>query len=191
VSVIGLVLNTYLTAQRGRDEEQLGQDRSVANTQLRVTMQAQQLRDSQHRIDTLHAQLFHLRDRLYDVERARNIAEMYVEMLQTSGSGDQSRKTIRSSLPKRKSMMHEYHPDGGESIRWLTDEEFSPYDDSSAEEGSPVTKAIGGPQACALAAKRRLTLCRRRLARRRLQAAKEDDEPSSPIHRRVDSTPEV
>ncbi|KAG2127011.1 hypothetical protein BD769DRAFT_1387906 [Suillus cothurnatus] len=196
---IGYVaLNDYhlhTPKKRSRDEERVQQDLIVANTQLRVTTQAQrQLRDSQNRIDTLHAQLFDLRDRLYDVERARNIAEMHVELLQTSALGARRRKNPRSPLPKRKTMMHEYYPDGGQSIRWVTDEEFGPYDDSSAEEGSPVTKAVGGPLACGLAARRRLTLSRRQLAWRRLQAAKNadvDDESSSPTQRRVDSTPEV
>ncbi|KAG2089222.1 hypothetical protein BD769DRAFT_1396114 [Suillus cothurnatus] len=176
---IGYVaLNDYhlhTPKKRSRDEERVQQDLIVANTQLRVTTQAQrQLRDSQNRIDTLHAQLFDLRDRLYDVERARNIAEMHVELLQTSALGARRH--------------------GGQSIRWVTDEEFGPYDDSSAEEGSPVTKAVGGPLACGLAARRRLTLSRRQLAWRRLQAAKNadvDDESSSPTQRRVDSTPEV
>jgi hypothetical protein len=131
---------------------------------------------------------------LYDVECAHNIAEMHVELLQMSALGAQCRKNPRSPLPKRKTMMHEYYPDGGQSIRWITGEEFGPYDDSSAEEGSPVTKAVGGLLACGLAARRRLTLSRCQLAWRRLQAAKNadvDDKSSSPTQRRVDSTPEV
>ncbi|KAG1763198.1 hypothetical protein EDD22DRAFT_846606 [Suillus occidentalis] len=78
--------------ERARDEERLVQDQSVEDIQLLVTTQAQQLRDSQDRIDSLHAQLFHLRDRLYDVERARNIAERHVEALQTLKSGGQRRE---------------------------------------------------------------------------------------------------
>jgi hypothetical protein len=131
---------------------------------------------------------------LYDVECARNIAEMHVELLQTSGLGAWHHKNLHSPLPKRKTMMHEYYPDGGQSIRWVTDEEFGPYDDSSAEEGSPVTKAVGGPLACGLAARRCLTLSHRQLAWHCLQAAKNadvDDESSSPTQCRVDSTPEV
>jgi hypothetical protein len=91
-------------------------------------------------------------------------------------------------------MMHEYYPDGGQSIRWITGEEFGPYDDSSAEEGSPVTKAVGGLLACGLAARQCLTLSHCQLAWRRLQAAKNadvDDKSSSPTQRCVDSTPEV
>lgn len=195
MSVVGFVLNIHFPAQRSRDEGRVRQDLIVANTQLRlgleVTTQAQrQLRDSQNRVDSLHSQLFDLRERLYDVERARNIAEMYVEMLQTSGSGDRRRK----NLSKRKTMMHEHYPDGGQSIRWVTDEEFGPYDNSSAEEGPPVTQTVAGPLACGLAASRRLNLSRRRLAWSRLQAAKNasvDNESSSPIHPRVGGTPEV
>ncbi|KAG1862955.1 hypothetical protein C8R48DRAFT_673089 [Suillus tomentosus] len=179
--------------KRSRDEGRVRQDLIVANTQLRlgVTTQAQhQLQDSQNRIDSLHSQVFDLRERLYDVERAHNIAEMYVEMLQTSGLGDRRRK----NLSKRKTMMHEHYPDGGQSIRWVTDEEFGPYDNSSAEEGPPVTQAVAGPLACGLAASQRLTLSRRQLAWRRLQAAKNAsvyNEPSSPTYPRVDGTPEV
>jgi hypothetical protein len=193
--VVGFVLNILLLSQRSRDEERVRQDLIVANTQLQVMTQSErQQRDSQNRIDTLQAELFDLRDRLYEVERARNIAEMHVQLLQTSGFGDRRRKILRSPLPKRKTMMHEHYPDGGQSIRWITDEEFDPYDDSSAEEGSPISKAVVGPLACWSAAKRRLAISRRRLAWCRSQAAKDaraDDEPSSPIHYRVDGTPEV
>ncbi|KAG1742073.1 hypothetical protein EDD22DRAFT_958975 [Suillus occidentalis] len=185
----------HMPRKRSCDEGRVRQDLIVANTQLRlglgVTTQAQrQLRDSQNRIDSLHSQLFDLREKLYDVERARNIAEMYVEMLQTSGSADGRRK----NLSKRKTMMHEHYPDGGQSIRWVTDEEFGPYDNSSAEEGPPVTRAVAGPLACGLAASRSLNLTCHQLAWSRSQAAKNasvDNEPSSPIHPHVDGTPEV
>ncbi|KAG2112792.1 hypothetical protein BD769DRAFT_1391801 [Suillus cothurnatus] len=119
----------------------LGQDHlrigyvALNNYHLHTPKKVQcQLQDSQNRIDTLHAQLFDLQDRLYDVEHACNIAEMHVELLQTSGLGARCHKNLCSLLPKRKTMMHEYYPDGGQSIRWVTDKEFGPYDDSSAEE---------------------------------------------------------
>ncbi|KAG2742981.1 hypothetical protein P692DRAFT_20850759 [Suillus brevipes Sb2] len=130
-----------------------------------------QLRDSQNQINTLHAELFDLRDRLHNIECAHNIAEMYM-----------------------KTMMHEHYPDGGQSIRWITDKEFDLYDDSSAEEGSPMSKAIAGPLTCGLAAQRSLNLSHCQLAWCHLQAAKDthtDDEPSSPIYFHVDGTPEV
>ncbi|KAG2370347.1 hypothetical protein BDR07DRAFT_1370885 [Suillus spraguei] len=138
--------------------------------------------------------LFNLRGRLYDIERARNITEMYVEMLQTLGLGGKHSKILHSPLAKRKSMMHEYHLDGGQLIRWLTDEEFSLYDNSSAEEGSPVISTVGVPLACGLAARQHLTLSRCQLACRHLQTAKDtdvDDEPSSPMHHCADGSPEV
>ncbi|KAG1765103.1 hypothetical protein EDD22DRAFT_732352, partial [Suillus occidentalis] len=101
--------------QRARDNERA--DRSLANTQLMT--QAQQLRDAQNRIDTLHAQLFDLRSKLYDSQRACDKAELRVEMLQSQISG--SHRKLRSPPPKRKSLMHEHYPDGGQSIRWLSD----------------------------------------------------------------------
>jgi hypothetical protein len=193
--VLGFVLNIHLPAQQSCDEEQVRQDLIVANTQLQVIMQAKrQLRDLQNRINTLHAELFDLRDRLYNIERAHNIVEMHMQLLQTSGFGGRCCKNLCFPLPKRKTMMHEHYPDGGQSIRWITDEEFDMYDDSSAEEGSPMSKAVAGPLACGLAAQRSLNLSRRQLAWCCLQAAKDthaDDEPSSPIHFHVDGTPEV
>ncbi|KAG1806957.1 hypothetical protein EV424DRAFT_1577580 [Suillus variegatus] len=69
---------------------------------------------------------------------------------------------LHSPPPKRKSMVHKYYSDGGQSIRWLTDEEFEPYDELSAnEESSPVVKAVGGPLSCGLADRRRMSLSRR------------------------------
>ncbi|KAG1719008.1 hypothetical protein EDD22DRAFT_855142, partial [Suillus occidentalis] len=181
-----MMLNTmslsFSDAKRGAlryvnacNEEQLRQDQSVNNIQLLVMTQAQQLQDSQDRIDSLHVQLFHLRERLYDVECARNIVERHVEALQTLKSGGKRCENSHSPLAKRKSLMQEYYPDGGQSIRWLMDEEFSPYNDLSTEdsEGSLAdTRPVAGPWASK-------------------DARDADDEPSSPAHRRVDGTPEV
>jgi hypothetical protein len=146
--------------------EDIDDDRT---TQLMA--QAQQLRDSQNRIDNLHTQLFDLRSRLYEVEHAHNMAEIQrLETLQTQRRGSRDhRRTMKlhSPPPKRKSMVHEYYSDGGQSIRWLTDEEFEPYDELSAnEESSPVVKAIGGPLSCGLADRRRMSLSRRWALRR-------------------------
>ncbi|KAG1868693.1 hypothetical protein C8R48DRAFT_771474 [Suillus tomentosus] len=140
--------------------EDIDDDRT---TQLMA--QAQQLRDSQNRIDNLHTQLFDLRSRLYEVEHAHNMAEIQrLETLQTQRRGSRDhRRTMKlhSPPPKRKSMVHEYYSDGGQSIRWLTDEEFEPYDELSAnEESSPVVKAVGGPLSCGLADRQRMSLSR-------------------------------
>ncbi|KAG2140906.1 uncharacterized protein EDB93DRAFT_1252688 [Suillus bovinus] len=156
--------------QRARDEERA--DWSLANTQLLA--QAQQLRDAQARIDTLHAQVFDLRSKLYDSQRACDMADLRVEMLrsQTSGSGGRHHRKMRSPPPKRKSMMPEYYPDGGQSIRWLTDEEFAPYEDLSADE----RQHIGGPACNARAARRCLS---HRLAMGKAKDTIMGDEPRS------------
>lgn len=87
--------------------------------------------------------------------------------------------------------MHEYYPDGGQSIRWLTDEEFAPYDDSSVEEDSHV----GGPSCVGREARRHISASRR-LAMQHLQAAKDtivDDEFASVTYSKgtKEGTPEV
>ncbi|KAG1780463.1 hypothetical protein EV702DRAFT_721725 [Suillus placidus] len=170
-------------------------NRTIANTELMA--QAQQLRDSQNRIDTLHMELFNLRGRLYDVEvqHARDLAEIQHEMLQMRESGGRYPKKLPSPPPKRKSMAHEYYPDGGQSIRWLTDEEFEPYDELSAEEGPLVAKVVGGPSSCVLAARRHMSLSRR-WALHHFQKVKDtradvDYKPVSATHRRVNGTPEI
>ncbi|KAG1760570.1 hypothetical protein EDD22DRAFT_954807 [Suillus occidentalis] len=162
--------------------------------------QAQQLRDSQDRIDTLHTQLFDLRSRLYEVEHAHSMAE-YQRMLKTTRGSREHRRTKKphSPPPKRKSMVHEYYPDGGQSIRWLTDEEFEPYGEPPADEGSsPVVKAVPGPLSCGLAARRSMSLSRR-WALRRFQKAREaaaadlhsDESSTSSNHRRAAGSPEI
>ncbi|KAG1782297.1 hypothetical protein EV702DRAFT_373508 [Suillus placidus] len=175
--------------------EDVNDDRT---TQLMA--QAQQLRDSQNRIDTLHTQLFDLRSRLYEVEHAHNMAEIQrPEMLQTQRRGLRDHhhtQKLHSPPPKRKSMVHEYHLDGGQSIRWLTDEEFEPYDEQSANEDSPpVVKAIGGPLSCGLAARQHMSLSRR-WALRRFQKARDpadlNDEPdTSAMHHQMLDDPDA
>jgi hypothetical protein len=156
-----------------------------------------QLRDSQNRIHTLHAELFDLRGRLYDVqvEHARELAEIQREMLQMRKSGRRYSKKLPSPPPKKKTMVHEYYPDGGQSTRWLTDEEFEPYDELSEEESSPVAKVIGGPSLCGSIARRNMALSRR-WALRHFQKIKDsraeaDDKPVGDTHRRAIGTPEI
>ncbi|KAG1790703.1 uncharacterized protein HD556DRAFT_1445986 [Suillus plorans] len=170
-------------------------DQTIANT----LMTQDQLRDSQRRIDTLHTELFDLRGRLYDaqVEHARDLAEIQREMLQMRESSGRNHKKLPSSPPKRKSMVHKYYPDGGQSIRWLTDEEFEPYDELSTEEGSRVAKVVGGPSSCGLAARRRMSLSRR-WSLRRFQKVKDaranaddSEESVSTMYHRANGTPEI
>jgi hypothetical protein len=150
--------------------------------------QAQQLQDAQNRIDMLHAQLFNLHSKLYDSQCACDKTELHVEMLQSQISG--SHRKLCSPPPKRKSLMHEYYPDGGQSIRWLSDEEFPPYGNNlSVEEDLH----IGGPLCTGRAARKSLSASRHLTIMHRLQAANDttvDDEPASVMHCK-EGTPEV
>ncbi|KAG1734934.1 uncharacterized protein EDB91DRAFT_1083938 [Suillus paluster] len=102
------------STQRNRNEDHT--NRSLATTQLFT--QSQQLRDSQAAMETLHGQLFYLHARMYDIERERNRAELCIEMMQMRGST----RRQHVQMPKRKNLHQEWYPDGGGSIRWLTDE---------------------------------------------------------------------
>ncbi|KAG1796531.1 hypothetical protein EV424DRAFT_1546990 [Suillus variegatus] len=170
-------------------------DQTIANT----LMTQAQLRDSQRRIDTLHTELFDLRGRLYDtqVEHARDLAEIQRKMLQMRESSGRNHKKLPSSPPKRKSMVHEYYPDGGQSIRWLTDEEFEPYDELSMEEGSRVAKVVGGPSSCGLAARQHMSLSRH-WALHHFQKVKDaranaddSEESVSTMYHHANGTPEI
>jgi hypothetical protein len=158
--------------QRARDNEQA--DRSLANTQLMT--QAQQLQDAQNRINTLHAQLFNLCSKLYDSQCACDKADLHVEMLQSQISG--SHRKLCLLPPKRKSLMHKHYPDGGQSIRWLSDEEFPPYENLSIEEDLDIR----GPSCTGRAVRKSLSASHHLTIMHHLQAAKDttvDDEPAS------------
>ncbi|KAG2138106.1 uncharacterized protein EDB93DRAFT_1106464 [Suillus bovinus] len=171
-------------------------DQTIANTQL--MMQAQ-LRDSQRQIDTLHTELFDLQGRLYDaqVEHAHELAEIQCEMLQMRESSGRHHRKLPFSPPKRKSMVHEYYPDGGQSIRWLTDEEFKLFDELSREEGPHVAKVVGGPSSCGLVARQNMSLSRcwalRRFQKVKDARANADDseESVSTTYHRANGTPEI
>ncbi|KAG2144484.1 hypothetical protein DEU56DRAFT_754155 [Suillus clintonianus] len=132
---------------------------------------AQQLRDSQATNENLRNQLFDLRARLYDVERARDKAELRVEMLDMKVSGRHRR--LHSPLPKEKTMVSEWYPDGGQSIRWITDDEFEPYDDVPS----------GGPSRGYEARKHLLNDGRRRVGKAKEDIS--DDESTSVVHHEV------
>ncbi|KAG1730505.1 uncharacterized protein EDB91DRAFT_1008508, partial [Suillus paluster] len=105
------------SAQRAHDEERAS--RTLANTQLMT--QAQQLRDLQQTTENLCNQLFDVRDKLYYTERACDKAEMHVEMLQMSTGGGHHQKLPSPVLPRKKSMVSEWFPDGGQSLQWVSD----------------------------------------------------------------------
>jgi hypothetical protein len=101
-------------AQRDRDEDRA--NRSFATVQLLT--QSQQLRDSNAKVENLQGQLFGLRNRLYDAERELDRAQLRIEMMEMTGST--RRRHIR--MPKRKNLQQEWYPEGGGSVRWITDE---------------------------------------------------------------------
>jgi hypothetical protein len=107
-------------AIKARDNERA--NRTLANTH--ILTQSQQLRDAQATIDNLRHQLFEMRSSLYDVERARDKAELRVEMLQLTGPGQRGRaRQLISCLPKAKRLSYEWHPDGGQCTQWLSAED--------------------------------------------------------------------
>lgn len=85
--------------------------------------------------------------------------------------------------------MHEHYPDGGQSIRWLSDEEFPPYGDNSSVEED---LHIGGPSCTGRAARKSLSASRHLTIMHHLQAKDTtvDDEPASVMHCK-EGTPEV
>ncbi|KAG0694477.1 hypothetical protein DFH29DRAFT_788389, partial [Suillus ampliporus] len=102
-----------LLTQHNHDKDRA--NRSLATTQLFT--QSQQLHDSQAATETMHGQLFDLRTCMYDIEREHDRAELCIEMMQMSGSA----RRQHVQMPKRKNLHQEWYPEGGGSIRWITD----------------------------------------------------------------------
>ncbi|KAG2079009.1 hypothetical protein BDR04DRAFT_1166016 [Suillus decipiens] len=101
-------------AQQNCDEDRA--NRSLATVQLLT--QGQQLCDSQASVETLQGQLFDLRSHLYDVECECDWAELCMEMIEMTGSTC----CQHIQMPKCKNLHQEWSPDGGGSVRWITDE---------------------------------------------------------------------
>lgn len=107
---------------RVRDENRA--NRSLQNTQF-LTI-SQQLRDSQANIESLRDQLSDLQGRLHDADRARDRAELKLEMVQMSGmrgrdhSQDHSMR-YRSPKPKVKHLCETVYADGGGSRWYVSD----------------------------------------------------------------------
>jgi hypothetical protein len=101
-------------AQRDHDEDCA--NCSFATVQLLT--QSQQLRDSNVKVKNLQGQLFGLHNRLYDAERELDRAQLHIEMMEMTGS------THRQHIwmPKCKNLQQEWYPEGGGSVRWITDE---------------------------------------------------------------------
>jgi hypothetical protein len=122
-------------AQRDCDEDRV--NRSFATVQLLT--RSQQLRDSNASVKTLQGQLFGLRNRLYDAEHKCDRAQLHIEMMEMTGSTH--RQHIWMS--KRKNLQQEWFPDGGGSVRWITDEGES----TASEAPKPPRLRRAGPSA--------------------------------------------
>jgi hypothetical protein len=123
--------------QRARDEAR--SQRSLENTQL-LTL-SQQLRDAQAVAESLRTQNTILQNHVHDIERARDRAELKLEVLQMAAprtesarGRSRSRAVCRShknwsgiQKVRGKARCERQYPDGGAMTYWVTD--------SSASEG--------------------------------------------------------
>lgn len=127
----GMELMSKLTSaldpslQQARDEERTS--RSLQNTQFLSL--SQQLRDANSTIENLRQQLNNFQTRLHDSERARDRAELKLEMVELSrGRPSQRARTHRTESTKRtlqrirgKVRCEERYPEGGSHTYWVTD----------------------------------------------------------------------
>lgn len=159
MTIISLVLNRHQLKEKADGPRgDVNGNQIAANT---LMVQAQQLRDSQNQIHTLHTKLFNLRGRLDNIQAEHHVlAETQREMWQKIESDGRPRKRLKLSSP----------PLRGQWVEWPTDEEL--YDEPSADEGSPVATIVGGPSSCGLAARRQMSYSRR-WALRRLKKVKD------------------
>ncbi|KAG2085579.1 uncharacterized protein F5147DRAFT_553276, partial [Suillus discolor] len=100
-------------AQRDCDEDHA--NCSFATVQLLT--QSQQLQDSNANVKNLQGQLFGLCNCLYDAECECDRAQLRIEMIEMTGSTHC--RHIR--MPKCKNLQQEWYPEGGGSVRWITD----------------------------------------------------------------------
>ncbi|KAG1723958.1 hypothetical protein EDB19DRAFT_1644979, partial [Suillus lakei] len=101
-------------AQHDHDEDHA--NHSFATVQLLT--QSQQLRDSNANIENLQGQLFGLRNRLYDAEHECDRTQLRIEMMEMTGSTHHR----HIWMPKHENLQQEWYPEGGGSVRWITDE---------------------------------------------------------------------
>lgn len=119
-------------AQRQRDADRA--NRSLQNTQ--ILAMTQQLRDAQQQTDVIRAQLNDIQQRLHESERARDRAELRLEVIQLSTSHQpqgQSRQRTRRPEPRQSKKMHKsetWYPEGGGKTEWFTDVEDMESNDS-------------------------------------------------------------
>ncbi|KAH7907608.1 hypothetical protein BJ138DRAFT_1129056 [Hygrophoropsis aurantiaca] len=106
--------------QRARDEGRAA--RSLFTTQ-HLTL-SQQLHDTQSANDALRREAFELRSQLQRSDRERNQAEWKFGMLEmrTSRHPHMIQRGQHRGVPKKKHLLHEWHPDGGGQTMWITDD---------------------------------------------------------------------
>lgn len=108
--------------QRRRDDER--SQRSLQNTQLLAVNQ--QLRDTLATNESLRSQITIMQGHLHDVERARDRAELRLEMqsgAHGSGIGRESRRRSPSAVrekPRKKIRCEKTYRDGGQATYWIT-----------------------------------------------------------------------
>ena len=128
--------------QRSREEDRAS--RSMQTTQF-LTI-SQQLRDANATIESLRNEVTRLRDRFHDAERARDRAELKLELMGMNPPASERRYhpfPNRRHLPdivrvRGKIKSEEIFPEGGKSVTWITDGSSS----SSEKENIDPTTSV-------------------------------------------------
>jgi hypothetical protein len=109
--------------QDSRDNERA--NRSLQNAQLLAS--AQQNRDAQAVIETLRMQITTLQGRVYESDRARDLAQLKLEMNVRVGGqtpiGQKQGVSVDRGRPKPKFRNEIHYREGGGSVTWITDNE--------------------------------------------------------------------
>ncbi|KAJ7677171.1 hypothetical protein B0H17DRAFT_1139816 [Mycena rosella] len=116
-------------ALKSRDDER--SQRSFQTTQIFTI--SQQLRDAQATIESLRNQITTMQTRTHDVERARDRAELKLDMIQ-----DTRRVHVRSDYRVNKKIRcEELYPDGGACTYWVTDHSSDESDKENKDPSPP------------------------------------------------------
>ncbi|KAJ7201482.1 hypothetical protein C8J57DRAFT_1260794 [Mycena rebaudengoi] len=115
--------------QRQRDDER--SQRSLQNTQLLAVNQ--QLRDAQATAEALRAQITIMQGRIHDVERARDPAELLLDMAEYKGG------SVREKKDKKKIRCEKIYRDGGAATYWISGSSGS---DSEKENKAPSSDPV-------------------------------------------------
>lgn len=132
-------------AQKARDD--MRAQRTSENTQIMTVNQ--QLRDAQAVVEGLRAQNTILQNRVHDLERACDRAELKLEMVQMTQGRGGTRERRRARSPKREPVRCErLYPDGGRMTYWVSaqstdddgdDENINPWDTFNDEHSHVVS----------------------------------------------------